>query len=67
MVGERTARLNARGLIKDISLISTPGGYRGGGVRKFPSWHHRWKPPTISVRLDFLKCVQICIFFKSQI
>ena len=27
----------------------------------------RWKPPIISVRLDFLKCVQICIFFKSLI
>ena len=26
----------------------------------------RWKPPIISVRLDFLKCVQIFIFFKSQ-
>ena len=26
-----------------------------------------WKPPTIFVRLDFLQCVQICIFFKTQI
>ena len=25
-----------------------------------------WKPSTISVRLDFLKCVQIVIFFKTQ-
>ena len=24
------------------------------------------KPSTISVRLDFLKCVQIVIFFKTQ-
>ena len=27
----------------------------------------RWKPPIIFVRLNFLKCVQICIFFKSEI
>ena len=27
----------------------------------------RWKPPIISVRLDFIKCVQICFFFKTQI
>ena len=26
-----------------------------------------WKPSTISVRLDFIKCVQIFIFLKSQI
>ena len=25
----------------------------------------RWKPSMISVRLDFLKCVQICIFIKN--
>ena len=27
----------------------------------------RWKLPTMYVRLDFLKSVQISIFFKSQI
>ena len=26
-----------------------------------------WKHPTISVCLDFLKCVQVCIFFKTRI
>jgi len=26
-----------------------------------------WKPSTISVRPDFLKCVQIFIFIKTQI
>ena len=26
-----------------------------------------WKPSTISVSLDFLNCVQICIFFIMQI
>ena len=28
--------------------------------------HLGWKLQTISVRLDFLKCVQIFIFFKTQ-
>ena len=29
--------------------------------------HLSWKPSTISVRLDFLKCVHIFFFFKRQI
>ena len=37
----------------------------------YKDWIHvqllylRRKPPTISVRLDFLKCVKIFIFFKT--
>ena len=30
-------------------------------------YYQRRKPPTISVRLDFLNCVQIFIFFKKEI
>ena len=26
-----------------------------------------WKPPTISVHLDFLKCVHIFVLFPTQI
>ena len=38
-------------------------------IDTLPSYHwcYRPKTETISVRLDFLKCVLIFIFFKTQV
>ena len=41
------------------------GDFDRGNLVPFSS--ERWKPPTISVRLDFLKCVQISLSSKMQI
>ena len=66
-LNQREARHEIIGNLKRIRGEHERGG---GGDERVGRWGTGWaevETPIISVRLDFLKCFQIFIFFRSQV